>query len=191
MRIIGGRHRHRRLEAPAGHTTRPTADRVREAVFNILEHGIDWPGFAGTAVLDVFAGSGAAGFEALSRGAAHATFIDSGGAALGAIRRNAASLSEAGHVTLLRLDATRLARAPAVAGVPAAIAFLDAPYGADASAPALTGLAAGGWLKAGGLAVVEIGAREALSAPSTYTFVDARAWGAAKVVFLKFRQPAA
>jgi 16S rRNA (guanine966-N2)-methyltransferase len=185
VRIIGGRHRHRPLAVPAGLAIRPTADRVREAVFNILDHGIDWPGFDGAAVLDVFAGSGAAGLEALSRGAAHATFIDADAAALAAIRRNAASLNEAERITVLRLDATRLVHPPAIAGVPAAIAFLDAPYAKGLSVPALTALAAHGWLASGGLAVVETGAREAFSPPPAYTGLDARQWGAAQVVFLK------
>jgi len=191
VRIIGGRHRHRPLAVPAGLAIRPTADRVREAVFNILDHGIDWPGFDGAAVLDVFAGSGAAGLEALSRGAAHATFIDADAAALAAIRRNAASLNEAERITVLRLDATRLVHPPAIAGVPAAIAFLDAPYANGLSVPALTALAAHGWLAAGGLAVVETGAREAFSPPPSCTVLDARQWGAAQVVFLKVLAAAA
>lgn len=186
MRIISGRHRGRRLVAPTGQTTRPTADRIREAVFNILDHGLDWKGFDGVAVLDVFAGSGAAGFEALSRGAGRATFLDSDRVALATIQRNAAVLGEAGRVTLLRVDAAHLSRPLAIVGVPAAIAFLDAPYGAGLTVMALAGLAAADWLEEGSVVVVEVGARELLTLPPTYTLLDARVWGRAQVNFLRY-----
>ncbi len=170
---------------PDGTDVRPTGDRVREAVFNILSHSIAWPGFEGSGVIDVFAGSGACGLEALSRGAAHATFIDHDGAALMGIKRNAAALGEARTVTLLRLDATRLPPPPAAAGCPCALALLDAPYGSDRSVPALHGLASRRWLDRGGIAVVEIGARETLAPPPGYSLLDARTYGAAQVVFLR------
>ncbi len=186
MKIVGGHHRGRPLIAPAGELTRPTSGRVREAVFNILTHGIEWPGFDGASVLDVFAGSGANGLEALSRGAARATFIDSDGAALATIRRNAARLGEAERVTVLQSDAAQLRRPPALASVPASIAFLDAPYGRGLTAPALASLAAHGWLAAGGLAIAEIGAREALVAPPGFSIADDRSWGAARVVFCRW-----
>ena len=159
---------------------------MREAVFNILVHGIDWPGFCDARVIDAFAGSGAYGLEALSRGAAGATFIDRDAAALLAIRRNAASLGEAQRATLLHLDATRLPPPPFAAGAPCAVAFLDPPYGSGAASPALTGLAARGWLAEGGLAVVEVGAREPFAAPPAFAILDERSWGAARVLFYRF-----
>lgn len=186
LRIIGGKHGGRVFRLPAGASTRPTADRVREAVFNILVHGIDWPGFAEARVIDAFAGSGAYGLEALSRGAAGATFIDREAAALLAIRRNAASLGEAGRATLLQLDATRLPPPPFAGGAPCAIAFLDPPYGSGAACAALAGLAGHGWLAEGGLAVVEVGAREPFTAPPTFAVIDDRSWGAARVLFYRF-----
>lgn len=189
MRIIGGRHRGRRLIAPAGGATRPTSDRVREAIFNILIHRLDGSWLAGATVLDVFAGSGALGLEALSRGAAHATFIDHDAAALAAIRRNGAALGETDRMTLLRLDATRLGRPPPTAGTPAALAFVDAPYGLGLTTPALVGLAVHGWLAVGALAVVEAGAREPFTVPSAYHLEDERAWGPARVVFLRHLPP--
>ncbi len=188
-RIIAGKHRGRAIKVPATGTVRPTADRVREALFNILTHGIDWAGFDGITILDVFAGSGACGLEALSRGAAHATFIDHDAGALMAIRRNAAAIGEARTVAMLKLDATRL---PAPAGAvcaPCALAFLDPPYESGLATPALHGLAMRRWLAPGAIAVVEVAAREPLSIPPEYRLLDERVYGAARLVFLRVGEP--
>lgn len=193
MRIVAGKHRGRRLEAPAGRQVRPTADRAREALFNILDHGGWLPGgtergggssLAGARVLDAFAGSGALGLEALSRGAAHASFMDSGRAALETIRRNAEALGEGREsVSLVRGDAT----APPRAEAPVSVAFLDPPYGEDLAVPALTALAAAGWLAADALAIVELPAREDTPAPPAgFALLDDRAYGAARLIFLRF-----
>lgn len=156
-------------------------------MFNILAHGnMEWAGLAEARVIDLFAGSGAYGLEALSRGAAGATFIDREAAALLAVRRSAASLGEASRVTLLQLDATRLPPPPFAAGAPCALAFLDPPYGSGDAGPALAGLASRGWLSEGGLAVVEVGAREPFVPPPTFAAVDDRSWGAARVLFYRF-----
>lgn len=184
MRIVGGRHRGRPLRVPPG-SVRPTADRVREAVFNILAHGLDWAGFEDARVVDLFAGSGALGLEALSRGAARVTFVDTDGAALHGIRRNAAALGEARAITLLKLDATRLPPPPRLAEAPCALAFLDPPYESGLAPPALKGLAARGWIADGALSVVEVAAREPLDAPPPFSVVDERVYGAARVVFLR------
>lgn len=184
MRIVGGRHRGRPLRAPLD-GIRPTADRVREAVFNILEHGIDWDGFEGASVVDVFAGTGVLGLEALSRGASRATFIDTNGRAVQEIRRNAAALGEASAVLLLKIDATRLAPPPRAAEAPAALAFLDPPYDSGLAGPALAGLTAKGWISVGAICVVEIASQEALQQPPRYTVLDERTYGAARVVFLQ------
>ncbi len=194
MRIVAGKHRGRRLEAPAGRRVRPTADRAREALFNILDHG-GWARsgteqgggsiLAGARVLDAFAGSGALGLEALSRGAAHATFMDRDRAALETVRRNAETLGEGrGSVSLVRADATDPPRADA----PASIAFLDPPYGEGLAEPALTALAAAGWLADAALAIVELPAKAAAPEPPPgFTRLDDRTYGAARLVFLRYQ----
>jgi 16S rRNA (guanine966-N2)-methyltransferase len=189
MRIVAGRLKGRRLEAPGGSDTRPTSDRARESVFNVIQHGLaDWEAsLDGASVVDVFSGTGALGLEALSRGAAHATFIDNAGPALAMVKKNAAHLGVWREVTLLKLDATRLAPPPLAAKAPCQVAFLDAPYGRELTTPALNGLARQGWVGSGSLCVVEVGADEPLVAGPGFTQLDERAYGAAKVVFLQYR----
>ena len=188
MRIVGGAFRGRRLTAPTGHDVRPTSERTRESLFNILAHGVaDWGSeLEGASVVDLFCGTGALGLEALSRGAAHVTLIDSAGPALSAARKNAAlGINAAKRTTILRMDATMLAPPPRAAQAPCAIAFLDPPYGAGLVGPALGSLKARGWLADGGLAVVEVGAGEVWDPPLGYTVLETRAYGAANVLFLK------
>ncbi|VUX47232.1 16S rRNA (Guanine(966)-N(2))-methyltransferase RsmD [Candidatus Defluviicoccus seviourii] len=184
MRIIAGKHRGRRIVPPASLPLRPTLERVRQSVFDILAHGVGWAGFADAAVLDVFAGSGAYGLEALSRGARHACFIDIDAQGLKAIERNAAVIGESRSVTFLQLDAARLPSPPATAGTPAALAFLDPPYGASLAVPALTGLARG-WLAPDALAVVEVATAEPFAAPPPFRIVDERTVGPARIVFCR------
>jgi 16S rRNA (guanine966-N2)-methyltransferase len=185
VRIIAGKHRGRAIRVPRTDGLRPTADRVREALFNILEHGLDWAGLGGAQVVDAFAGTGAFGLEALSRGAARATFLDVDGAALLAIRRNAAEMGEARNVALLKLDATRLPPSPGAADAPCDLAFLDPPYESGLAVPALQGLATRHWLAPGAIAVVEVAAREPLAVPPGFTLLDERTYGAARLVFLR------
>lgn len=186
MRIVGGRHRGRAIRAAvAGNDLRPTAERVRQALFNILEHGVDWPALDGAAVVDVFAGTGAYGLEALSRGAGHATFIDTSADALLAIRRNAAAMGEARAMIDLKLDATRLPPPPRAAGAPSVFAFLDPPYGSGLALPALQGLTTRGWLADNAVAVVEVAAREPFQPPLHHVVVDERVYGAARLVFVR------
>ena len=189
MRIVAGRFKGRRLEAPGGRDTRPTSDRARESIFNVISHGLaDWQGaLDGASVVDVFAGTGALGLEALSRGATHATFIDASGGALASLKKNAAQMGAWRETTLLKLDATRLPPPPLAAKAPCGVAFLDAPYGQELTAPALAGLARQGWIGDGSLAVVEIGAEEPLVTGPGFTQLDERTYGAAKVVFLQYR----
>ncbi len=185
MRIVAGAHKGRTLVAPKGRATRPTADRTREAVFNVLAHA-DWaPDLAGARVLDLFAGSGALGLEALSRGAAFALFVDSDPAARGAIRANAEALGVMGITRIHRRDAALLGEKPAGLGAPFDIAFLDPPYGRGLAAPALARLAAGGWLAPGAVAVVETGRDEPDPAVEGYALADSRAYGEAKAAFLR------
>jgi len=186
MRIVGGKHRGRPLRAMEGKDVRPTSDRAREAVFNILEHGIDWPGLAGASVIDLFAGTGAYGLEALSRGAAHVTFIDADRNVLGLARKNAGGLGEGRNITPLRLDAARLPPPPLAAKAPCAIVFCDPPYNSGLATPALLGLAKKGWIGAGAVAVVEVAAKEDFDPPQGFTVLDDRTYGAARVLFLDF-----
>lgn len=190
MRIVAGQFKGKRLHAPAGTDVRPTSDRVRESVFNVLAHGLaDWDGaLEDASVVDLFCGTGALGLEALSRGAAHVTLVDNAAPVLAAARKNAALGIEAGkRITLLKMDATRLAPPPRAAAAPCGLAFLDAPYGAGLSVPALGSLKARGWLAPGGLAVAEVAATEDLAPPPGYAVLDQRVYGAAKVVFLQLR----
>ena len=175
MRIVGGRHRGRRLAAPGGTAIRPSGDRLREALFNILAHG-DFPGIEEAAVLDAFAGTGAFGLEALSRGAARATFIDRDTTW---VRRNADALGEDNVVTIAA-DALH----PPPAPFPVDIAFLDPPYGKGLAAPALAALARAGWIGPAACAIVETGRDEALDAAG-FSTIRQRTYGAARLLFLK------
>ncbi|MEO8926961.1 MAG: 16S rRNA (guanine(966)-N(2))-methyltransferase RsmD [Caulobacteraceae bacterium] len=184
MRIVGGMHRGRALVAPKGHSTRPTADRARQAMFNVLEHAAWSPGLAGRRAIDLFAGAGALGLEALSRGAAFCLFVDSDPAARAAISRNIETLRLGDRTRVDGRDAMRLGAVDA-AEAPFDLAFLDPPYGQSISEAALTALAAGGWLAPGALVVVERGAGEAPLQVPDYEVLDGRTWGAARVEFLK------
>jgi len=184
VRVVGGRHRGRKLVAPPGDQVRPTSDRAREALFNILSHGnfaAAGSPVADANVLDAFAGTGALGIEALSRGAARAAFIETDRAALAVLRRNLAALDEEDAADILAGDATRPPRAPYAA----ALAFLDPPYRSGLAAPALGALAGMGWLAPSALAIVELAARETFSAPEGFAMIDERRYGAARLVFLR------
>ncbi len=162
---------------------RPTSDRAREAVFNILSHGHFAAGgvpFAGACVLDAFAGTGAFGLEALSRGAAEAVFIEQDHEALASLRKNIRELGEDAHAHILAADATR----PPRARLTCPVAFLDPPYRSGLAAPALSALAAAGWLLPDALAIIELQAREELAPPAGFTVMDERVYGAARIVFL-------
>ena len=186
MRIVGGRFRGRDLKGPSGKDLRPTSDRVRESVFNVLAHGIDGFDFDGVTVVDVFAGTGALGLEALSRGCGHGVFIDSDPSAQALTRKNAGSLGLGRAVTLLKLDASRLPPPPRIAQTPAALVFLDPPYDQGLAAPALKGLVNKGWIGEGAICLVEVAAKEEFEAPREFELLDERAYGAAKAVFLRY-----
>jgi 16S rRNA (guanine966-N2)-methyltransferase len=188
MRIVAGRHRGRRLLAPPGETVRPTSDRAREALFNILSHGkLAAAGvpFVEKAVLDAFAGTGALGLEALSRGAAEAVFIEQDREALAILRQNVEALGEGARARVVLGDATRPPRATSAC----AVVFLDPPYRSGFAGPALAALAAAGWLAPDALAVAELAARERLSPPAAFTSLDERVYGAARLVFLRYEHP--
>lgn len=186
MRIVAGRFKGRALQAPAGEATRPTSDRARQAVFNILEHAPWSDGLPGARVIDLFAGSGALGLEALSRGAAFCLFVETDEAARGAIRENMDVLSVFGAARVHRRDATDLGVRPGSAGEAFTLAFLDPPYGKGLAEVALARLAQGSWLAPGAVCVVERGSGEAGFAVDGYEALDARDYGAARVHFLRY-----
>ncbi len=179
VRIVAGRHRGRRLVAPPGLDTRPTSDRAREALLNMLEHGV--PPLRGSRFLDLFAGTGAVGLEALSRGAALALLVERARPALEAIRANIAALAEGERARVLPADATRLEIAPH----PFDIAFLDPPYRAALTRPTIERLVAGGWLAPGARVACEVAADEPLEPPPGLTVEDERRHGAARLVLLR------
>jgi 16S rRNA (guanine966-N2)-methyltransferase len=181
MRIVGGSLSGRTLAAPRGRHTRPTADRVREAVFNKLEHGVEGFSLAGIRVLDLFAGSGAMGLEALSRGAGHVLFVDDDEEARGLIRRNADALGVIGRTKIWRRDAARLGRCAPLP--PFSLAFLDPPYRRGLTTAALAGLVAGGWLAPDAVVVVEEAAGETVAAPPGLGLLDRRDYGETQVGF--------
>lgn len=189
IRVIGGKYRGRRLVVPEGGAVRPTSDRVREALFNILEHGgFRGPGGPlplGAKVLDIFAGSGALGIEALSRGADHVSFLEQDPANLKLIRRNAFQLGETGAVSMLQRDGANPGPLPAGGQTPADLALLDPPYNSALGAQALAALDAAGWLAADCVAVIEVAAKEDAAAPEGFVTADERKYGAARLVFLK------
>ncbi|HZS82455.1 MAG TPA: 16S rRNA (guanine(966)-N(2))-methyltransferase RsmD [Stellaceae bacterium] len=190
MRIIAGRHRGRPLAAPPGAAVRPTSDRAREALFDILAHGklaAEGAAYAGAAVLDAFAGTGAFGLEALSRGAAAAFFIEKAPAALAALRRNIAALGEGERARIVAADATAPPRAPAAVS----LAFLDPPYGSDLGATALAALGAAGWLADRALVILEVAKSARLAPPPGFTLLDERRYGAARFLFLRYSGSAA
>ncbi len=186
MRIIAGRHKGRRLAAPKGQKTRPTADRAREGLFNMLVHGGYGPGgtsaITGVSVLDAFAGTGAFAFEALSRGAAQATLLEIDPRAAVAARDNAVALGELDRTTIRRMDATR----PRPAATAHGLVFADPPYGRELAAKALTALAAKGWIAPGALAIAEVARGEVFVPPEGFALVAERSFGAARFVLMGY-----
>jgi 16S rRNA (guanine966-N2)-methyltransferase len=186
MRIVGGQFRGRRLAAPGDQGggkahLRPTSDRVRESIFNLLSHG-DYPEIEGTRVLDLFAGTGALGFEALSRGAARAVFIDDGPAARGLIRQNIETLGVIGQTKLWRRDATRLGPCR---GEAYDLIFLDPPYGKGLGEAALTSAIAGAWIAPGAVIVLEEARDAEFALPDGLVQTDQRSYGETAVTFLR------
>jgi 16S rRNA (guanine966-N2)-methyltransferase len=184
MRIIAGRHRGRRLEAPPGTAVRPTGERAREALYDILTHGRfgERPVYEDALVLDAFAGTGALGLEALSRGARFVTFLENERTARTLLTRMIATLGETAHAAVLAADALR----PPRASGPCSLAFLDPPYKEAVAAPALTALAAAGWFAPEALVVVEVAAKSALAPQAGFALLDERRYGAARIVFLRY-----
>ena len=175
MRIVAGRLKGREITAPDGRETRPTSDRVRQSLFNILEHGLDDFNLQGARVVDLFAGSGALGFEALSRGAETVVFVETSTDARAAIRENTTRFALAGQTRILKRDATDLGPCPR--GKPYDLAFLDPPYGRALGDRALAALQSGGWLSAGAIVVLEERKGVDVSWPDAFETCDMRTYG--------------
>jgi len=182
VRIVGGRLRGRTLAAPKSQAIRPTADRLRESLFNILQHAYGDP-VSGARVLDLFAGTGALGLEAISRGAAFAQFVDDGVEARALQRQNVEALGVAAVTRIFRRDATRLGLVhPAE---PFSLVFLDPPYGKGLAAKALASARDGGWLTDAALIVVEEATDAGFKAPDGFVETEQRTYDDTEFVFLR------
>jgi len=184
MRVVGGELKGRNIVAPASRDIRPTADRLRESVFNILVHAYDDP-FQDARVLDLFAGTGALGIEAISRGAVFTLFVDNGAEARALLRNNVEALALGGVTKVYRRDATDLG--PAHPMEPFSLVFLDPPYGKGLAEKALASLRNGGWLKPNALLVVEEAKAATFAAPDGYEELERRAYDDTEFVFLQAR----
>ncbi len=185
MRIVGGQFKGRSIVTPDGRNTRPTSDRAREAVFNILAHA-DWaPDLDGARVMDVFAGSGALGFEAMSRGGAFCLFVETDEAARGAIRDNVEAFGLFGTTRVHRRDATQLGLRPGSQAEAFDLCFLDPPYKKGFVEKTLDCLITGKWLSENATVVVERGADEDDFATDVWEIINTKIYGAAQVLFLK------
>ena len=185
MRIVAGSLKGRTIVAPEGQGTRPTSDRARQAVFNVLEHAAWAEPLDGMRIMDLYAGSGALGFEAISRGAAFALFVETDEEARGAIRENADAYQVMGRTRVHRRSATDLGPRPGSDGEAFDMAFLDPPYRKGLGEQTLLRLLEGNWLKPGAIVVFERGSDEPEIDTPGYERLDARDYGAARVLFLR------
>jgi len=185
MRIVGGELKGRKLQAPADGRVRPTSDRIREALFNVLAHG-DFGAFSigGARVLDLFAGTGALGLEAISRGGSFALFVDEDATSRGLIRTNAEALGVTGLTKIYRRDATKLGPRNASAGPPFDLVFADPPYGKGFGAKALAELLAGEWLSAHAIVVLEEDKSTDLPVPPGFVELDRRTYATTQVLIM-------
>ncbi len=182
MRVVGGRLRGRSLSPPKSQAIRPTADRLRETLFNILVHSFDDP-ITGARVLDLFAGTGALGIEALSRGAEFALFVDDSAEARALLRENVATLGLGGVSRIFRRDATKLGSARPV--TPFSLAFLDPPYGQGLAMKALASAGSGGWLAPNALIIVEEATRPGFVPPEGFAEIDRRRYDDSELIFMR------
>lgn len=191
MRIVAGSLKGRAIVTPEGQNTRPTSDRARQAIFNVLEHAPWAEGLHEARVIDLYAGSGALGFEALSRGAAFCLFVDTDDGARGAIRENMDAYGLFGRCRVHRRSATDLGPRPGSAGEAFTLAFLDPPYAKGLGEQTLARLLEGGWLAPGAVVVFERGSDEPEIDTPGYERLDARDYGAARVLFLRASEASA
>ncbi len=183
MRLVAGKFKGHGLATPKDQAIRPTSDRVRESLFNILEHGVEGFDLEGARVLDLFAGTGALGLEALSRGAKYCLFIENAVAARGIIRTNVEALHLTGITKIWRRDATTLGPAGNIEAFD--LVFADPPYGKGLGEQALNEVCEKGWIKPGGIAVLEESSDTVLEFPSGFDEIDRRTYGDTLVVFLR------
>ncbi len=183
MRIVGGRLKGRALKSPGSDAIRPTSDRLRETVFNILAHSYGNPA-EGARVIDLFAGTGAMGIEALSRGAAFTLFVDNGAEACTILRANIAVLALTGAAQILRRDARKLGDAPEREGFN--LVFLDPPYGRGFVLPTLAALDDGGWLCKQALVIIEETTKATIDLPGNFTLSEARRFGTTQIAIARF-----
>jgi 16S rRNA (guanine966-N2)-methyltransferase len=184
VRIVAGSLRGRALATPSDERIRPTSDRVREAVFNILAHGAAATELTGVRVLDLFAGTGALGLEALSRGAAFVLFVEEAPDARALIRTNVEAFGLTGTTKIFRRDATDMG--PAAQMGQYGLVFLDPPYGKGLGELSLASVAAGGWLAPGATIVLEERRDVGVALPEGFRAIDERTWGDTKVVFARW-----
>lgn len=183
MRIVGGTFRGRNLQGPKSAETRPTSDRVRESIFNILAHGIDGFEISNARVMDLFAGTGALGFEALSRGARFCQFVDESADARATIRSNADTLGVTGLCKVWRRDATDLG--DCAPQTPYDLVFCDPPYNKGLGEKALQSLVKGNWVQPKAVIVLEEAADIFVSEVVGLTLLDQRKYGDTQAVFLR------
>jgi 16S rRNA (guanine966-N2)-methyltransferase len=190
MRITGGTFRGRNLFAPADARVRPTADKVRQAIFNVLAHNDFGVGFTleGAHVADLFAGTGAMGIEALSHGARYCLFVDDSADSRALLRKNVEALELTGATKIWRRDATLLGPMPVGSGGPFNLVFLDPPYRKELVPAAFASLADGRWLAPNALLVVETAEDEPLPSPANYRPLDNRIYGDTRVSFWTISQ---
>lgn len=181
MRIVGGSRRGLRLDAPEGLGTRPTSERAREALFSILGGAAYIDRLRARPVADFFAGTGAVGLEAISRGAASCTFLETDPKALAALTENVKRVNADGRATILKHDATKPPDAPAPCGT----VFLDPPYSQDVSALALVAAQGAGWLAEDAIAVVQVHPKAPFEAPWGFKVKDDRRYGATRFLILE------
>ena len=184
MRIVGGRLRGRALAAPKDDSVRPTSDRVRQAIFNILEHGVDDFELQGANVLDLFAGTGALGIEALSRGAAQGVFVENAAASRALLQENFQTLGLAGVATIFRRSAIDLGAA--YRKLSFELVFADPPYGKGLAEQAIAAAIANGWLSDGAVIVIEESADAEVVLPEGCEAIDQRRYGGTQVVIGRF-----
>lgn len=184
MRVVGGTFRGRPLASPDHPGLRPTSDRVRESIFNILVHGAVGRDLDGAKILDLFSGTGALGIEALSRGAAYCLFVEDNADARALIRQNIESLGLSGATKIYRRDATDLGDVARPG--PYDLVFLDPPYGQGLADKALISAAAGGWLAPDALVVIEERADIEVRFPPSFLVQTRRTWGDTQTLFARY-----
>jgi len=179
MRIIAGKHRGRNINVPEGKSVRPTTDRMRERVFSMLQHH-RYPALLGARVADLYAGTGALGLEALSRGAGHATFVEKTQSTFSCLKKNVAALKEEDNTSLMKISA----RALSFANEPYDIIFMDPPYHKNMVEPTLYCLLERDWLAEDGLVIAELAVDDELTLPDALKIVDDRKQGQQRILFM-------